>query len=114
MDTILEMVPFSNCDSESRIIKIVQKMVDEGDVEKYDIFFNENTLKRTRRHKKWEKEKKEAELVDMSELEKDLERNMNQRGEWFEKFLTNIEEKYTPKRKKKSITNGSRKQQKKM
>lgn len=64
MDKILEMVPFSNCDSEERIIDIVQNMVDNGEVLKYNSFFNENKSKKIKRHKKWEKEKQETELID--------------------------------------------------
>lgn len=64
MNKILELVPFSNCDSEPRFIEIVQKMVDDGEVERYEAFFNESKQKKLRRKKKWEKEKKEAEQVD--------------------------------------------------
>lgn len=67
MDKILEMVPFSNCDNEERIIEIVQKMVDNGEVLRYNSFFNENKSRKIKRRKKWEKEKQETELVD-SEL----------------------------------------------
>lgn len=64
MDVILEMVPFSNCDGEPRIIEIVQKMVDDGEVEYYKSFFNESKVKKMRRHKKWEKERQESEAID--------------------------------------------------
>lgn len=64
MDTILEMVPFSNCDSEPRIIEIVQKMVDNGEVESYNTFFNESRQRKLRRRKKWEKEHKEVEKIN--------------------------------------------------
>lgn len=64
MDKLLEMVPFSNCDNEPRYIKIVEKMVEDGEVERYECFFNENKVKKMRRKKKWEKEKKEAEQID--------------------------------------------------
>lgn len=64
MSKILEMVPFSNCDSEPRIINIVQKMVDQGEVESYTAFFNESKQKKLRRKRKWDKEKKETEQID--------------------------------------------------
>lgn len=64
MNTILEMVPFSNCDNEPRYIEIVEKMVENGEVERYEAFFNEGKQKKMRRRKKWEKEKKEAEKID--------------------------------------------------
>lgn len=64
MDLILELVPFSNCDSEPRILEIVRKMVDNGEVEEYSAFFNESGRKKNRRRKKWEEEKKEVESID--------------------------------------------------
>ncbi|KAJ8911613.1 hypothetical protein NQ315_015947 [Exocentrus adspersus] len=68
MDGILEMVPFSNCDSEERIIQIVQHMVDNNEVPKYDSFFNENKSRKMKRRKKWEKEKQETESIDSEYL----------------------------------------------
>lgn len=64
MDLILEMVPFSNCDSESRIQEVVRKMIDDGEVEEYPRFFNESKQKKARRRSKYEKEKKVAEMID--------------------------------------------------
>lgn len=64
MNKILELVPFSNCDNEPRYIEIVKKMVEDGEVERYETFFNERKQKKMRRRKKWEKEKEEAEKVD--------------------------------------------------
>ncbi|XP_023023312.2 J domain-containing protein CG6693 [Leptinotarsa decemlineata] len=109
MDKILEMVPFSNCDSEPRIIEIVQKMVDDGEVERYNNFFNESKLKKLRRRRKYEKEKKEVEQIDMSELEKEIEKNMKQRESNFANFMSDLESRYAPKRKKMSITDGETK-----
>lgn len=64
MDIILEMVPFSNCDNEPRYIEIVEKLVNDGEVERYDTFFNENKRKKMRRRRKYEKEKNEVEQID--------------------------------------------------
>lgn len=64
MDEILEMVPFSDCNSEPRIVEIVRKMVDNGEVEEYKRFFNESKRKKNRRLKKWEEEKRLSEKVD--------------------------------------------------
>lgn len=64
MNKILELVPFSNCDSEPRFMEIVQKMVNDGEVERFEAFFNESKQKKQRRKNKWEKERKEAEQVD--------------------------------------------------
>ncbi|KAJ8979361.1 hypothetical protein NQ317_010135 [Molorchus minor] len=110
MNKILEMVPFTNCEDESRITGIIQKMVDDGEVERYNAFFNENKQKKARRHKKWEKEKKEAEQIDIRDLEKDIEKNMKQRADQFGKLMAGIEEKYSKKRK--SITDSAAKKKK--
>lgn len=64
MDKILERVPFSNCDNEPRYIKIIEKLVEDGEVERYECFFNETKVKKMRRKKKWDKEKKEAEQIN--------------------------------------------------
>ncbi|CAG9812381.1 unnamed protein product [Phaedon cochleariae] len=42
------LVPFSNCDSKPRIIDIVQKMVDNEEVEYYKAFFNESKAQKMR------------------------------------------------------------------
>ncbi|KAG5865301.1 hypothetical protein JTB14_013797 [Gonioctena quinquepunctata] len=109
MDKILEMVPFSNCDDEARFIDIVQRMVDDGEVESYKSFFKESKQRKMRRHKKWEEEKKEAEQIDMKELEKEMELNMKKRASNFENFMNGLEDKYAPKKKRMSITDGSKK-----
>lgn len=62
-DRILEMVPFSNCDSEPRIIEIVRKLVEDGEVEEYDAFFKEPQRKKNKRRRKFENEKKLAESL---------------------------------------------------
>ncbi|XP_028131105.1 dnaJ homolog subfamily C member 9 [Diabrotica virgifera virgifera] len=109
MDSILEMVPFSNCDSEPRIIEIVQKMVDNGEVESYNTFFNESKQRKLRRKRKWELEKKQAEKIEMNELEKEMDKSMKERAANFENFMNDLEAKYAPKSKqRKSITDGSR------
>lgn len=64
MDHILEMVAFSDCDSEPRITEIVRELVDAGEVEEYDAFFKEPKKKKEKRRRKWEEEKKEAESME--------------------------------------------------
>lgn len=66
MDVILECVPFSDCDSEPRIIEIVRQLVDNGEVEEYDSFFNEPQRKKNRRRRKWEAEREEAEKLNLT------------------------------------------------
>lgn len=109
MNRILELVDFSNCESEPRIIEIVRKMVDDGEVEEYKSFFNENKQKKLRRHKKWEKEKQEAEQIDMAKLEKEMEENSRKRCQTFENLINGLEAKYAPKKKRMCITDGSTK-----
>lgn len=104
MNKILELVPFSNCNSEPRIIEIVREMVDNGEVPEYDGFFNESKAKKLRRRKKWEAEAKETAEIDMNELEKEMEENMKKRGKVFVDMLSNLEAKYAPKKARKSIT----------
>lgn len=64
MNKMLELIPFSNCDNEPRYIEIVQQMVDDGEVERYESFFNESKQKKLRRKRKWDKEKKEVEQIN--------------------------------------------------
>lgn len=109
MGIMLEMIPFSNCDSEPKIIEIVRKMVDAGEVPEYKAFFNESKVKKMRRRKKWDAEKKEAEMIDMQQLEKEMDANMKKRSEAFGELIANLEEKYAPKKPRKSITDGSEK-----
>ncbi|KRT79917.1 Chaperone [Oryctes borbonicus] len=61
MDIILESVPFSDCDSEPRIMEVVRKLIDNGELEEYDCFFNEPERKKNRRRRRWEAERREAE-----------------------------------------------------
>lgn len=64
MNRLLEMVPFSNCENEPRYIKVIEELIEEGEVERYECFFNESKAKKMRRKKKWDKEKKEAEQIN--------------------------------------------------
>lgn len=108
MNVLLEMVSFSNCDSEERLKGIVREMIDNGEVPEYDGFFNESKAKKARRHRKWEKERKETEEIDMAAIERDLMINRKKRAEEFGDFLSNLEQKYS-KKPRKSITSGSEK-----
>ncbi|RZC37004.1 J domain-containing protein [Asbolus verrucosus] len=106
MDLVLEMVPFSNCDSEPRIQEIVRNMIDNGEVEEYPGFFNESKQKKTRRRNKWEEEKKVAEMIDRRALEQEIEMNKEKRLKGFADLIANIESKYGGNAKRKSLTNG--------
>jgi len=52
MDFIFEMVPFMRCEDEPRMKEIVRKMIDRGEVEEFDCFFNEDRKKALRRKRK--------------------------------------------------------------
>lgn len=52
MNYILEAVPFTDCDAEPRLKEIIQGLVDKGEVEAYDDFFNEDEKKKDKRQKK--------------------------------------------------------------
>lgn len=52
MDFILESVPFTNCDEEPRLRKIIQKFIDDGEVPVFDEFVNESPRKAARRRRK--------------------------------------------------------------
>lgn len=99
MNHILEMVPFSNPDSEPRIIEIVRKMVDDGEVEEYSLFFNEPKRRKILRRKLYEKEKKEAEKISFEDLQKEIQVRRNENRKNFIDMIQKIEDKYTKKRK---------------
>lgn len=52
MDLIYEFVPFTNCDEEDRLKKIIQKFIDDGEVPAYDSFVNEPPRKAAKRKRK--------------------------------------------------------------
>ncbi|XP_066262706.1 J domain-containing protein CG6693 [Euwallacea similis] len=112
MNVLLEMVPFSRYDNEDRLIAILREMVDNGEVPEYDGFFNESKAKRNRRHKKWAKEQKEVENVDISQLEKEIDAAHKRRAEEFGSFLYDLEKKYAPKKSRKYLTGGTEKKEK--
>jgi len=105
MDLMLEMIPFSNCDSEPRIQEIVRKMIDDDEVEEYPGFFDEPKRKKNRRRNKWEEEKKMAEMIDVKALEREIEVNSEKRIKGFGDLVANLEAKYGDGKKRKSLTN---------
>ncbi|KAF5287730.1 hypothetical protein FQA39_LY15750 [Lamprigera yunnana] len=93
MNRILEMVPFSNCENEPRIIEIVRNMVNNGEVEEYSKFFNESKQKKTRRKLKEEREKRKSEQLNISD--NDLAEEIHQRQtQRMDNFLSMLEAKY--------------------
>ncbi|EEZ98799.1 J domain-containing protein CG6693-like Protein [Tribolium castaneum] len=108
MDLILEMVPFSNCANEPRIIEIVRKMVDDGEVEEYPGFFNEPAAKKARRKKKEDKEKKVAEKINRQTLDQEIKLNNERRLKGFADMISDLEAKYGGAKKRKSLTDGQK------
>ncbi|KAJ8984311.1 hypothetical protein NQ317_012282 [Molorchus minor] len=85
MDIIVKLVPFSNCQSEPRIVRVVRQMVAKGEVPNFRAFFHESWAKRARRHKKWERERKETESISIADIEQKIDSSFKQRGKRFEK-----------------------------
>lgn len=52
MDFIYETVPFTNCDEEPRLRKIIEGFIADGSVPEYDLFVNEPSKKAARRKRK--------------------------------------------------------------
>lgn len=63
MNHIFEAVPFTTISEEPRLCRIIQKLIDSGEVSAYDAFVNEPKAKKERRRRKYEKEAKEAEEI---------------------------------------------------
>ncbi|XP_001601586.1 dnaJ homolog subfamily C member 9 [Nasonia vitripennis] len=77
MDYILESVPFTSCEEEPRLHKIINDLIEKGEVPEFESFTKEDERKRMRRKRKWAKEAKEAERLEkMRAIEKeDAEKN---------------------------------------
>ncbi|XP_045481786.1 J domain-containing protein CG6693-like [Harmonia axyridis] len=80
MTKMMEHIPFANPETEPRIIEVIRGLVDKGEVEEYDQFFNEPAKRRRLRHKKYQKEKEEVEKESSVKKAKfqqysDLEKN---------------------------------------
>ncbi|KAF2880195.1 hypothetical protein ILUMI_25996 [Ignelater luminosus] len=112
MDRILEMVPFSECDSEPRIIEIVREMVNNGEVEEYSCFFNEPQKNKNKRRRKWEQEKKEAEELNISDddIALQIQKQQEKREKHMDDFMKQLEAKYSgdgKTKKRKSLKNST-------
>ncbi|XP_045481731.1 J domain-containing protein CG6693-like [Harmonia axyridis] len=103
MTKMMEYIPFANPESEPRIIEVMRGLVDKGEVEEYDQFFNEPARKRRLRHKKYQKEKEEVEKESMEDVER-LTNEIQERSlSNFMNMISHFETKYGNK-KRKSIT----------
>lgn len=68
MNFFYENVSFANIEHEQRYIDIVKQMVDAGELEYFDCFFNEDKRKKQRRHQKYQREREEVEKIDSKVL----------------------------------------------
>lgn len=121
MNVILEQVPFSNCDSEERIISIVRRLVDSDELPEYKRFFNEPKASKLRRRKKYEKEREESERIQTDDsLFEQIQKRQQERGNDFFKLIQSIEDTYDKKKgtpkgsnaKRRAITDGESGEQK--
>ncbi|OAF66064.1 DnaJ subfamily C member 9 [Intoshia linei] len=105
LDKIYQSLIGYDMKNENRIKNVIMDLIDQDEVEKYEIFINEPEIKKKKRHKKMKLQAKEAEKCKDGEDEKDLIaliRNKNKKKDC-EDFLDGLAEKYndTSKKKKK-------------
>ncbi|XP_049545748.1 J domain-containing protein CG6693 [Anopheles darlingi] len=97
-----QTVPFMSCEDEPRVAKIVQELIDAGEVPAYDAFLKEPKAKRDRRHKKYAREAKLASEVkrqrdeesELSSLRKQLAVRNQERKGTFESMIASLEARY--------------------
>ncbi|XP_035787650.1 J domain-containing protein CG6693-like [Anopheles albimanus] len=97
-----QTVPFMSCEDEPRVAKIVQELIDAGEVPAYDAFLKEPKAKRDRRHKKYAREAKEASEVkrqrdeesELASLRKQLAVRKQERKGTFESMIASLEARY--------------------
>ncbi|XP_058836859.1 J domain-containing protein CG6693 [Topomyia yanbarensis] len=92
---MMDCVPFMSCEDEPRIMEIVKKMVEAGEVPEYKIFSDEPKAKRDRRHKKYAKEAKEAAILKEKIKQKSLEQQIAVRQSDRERGFTTLLDKLT-------------------
>ncbi|XP_017768125.1 PREDICTED: J domain-containing protein CG6693-like [Nicrophorus vespilloides] len=98
IDLMYETVPFLKLDTEERMVGIVRKLVDDGELEEYDVFFNEPKSKKDKRRKKMEREQKEAEKIQNdTDLQNEIKKNREKRESSFFNLLDTLESKYSNK-----------------
>uniref|UniRef100_A0A2M4AWX7 J domain-containing protein n=2 Tax=Anopheles triannulatus TaxID=58253 RepID=A0A2M4AWX7_9DIPT len=97
-----QTVPFMSCEDEPRVAKIVQELIDAGEVPAYDAFLKEPKAKRDRRHKKYAREAKLATEVkrqrdeesDLASLRKQLAVRSQERKGTFQSMIASLEARY--------------------
>ncbi|XP_050522852.1 dnaJ homolog subfamily C member 9 [Daktulosphaira vitifoliae] len=107
MTFIINMVPFSSVHEEDRLREILEKIIEEEDLPKYETFTNEPLFKKKRRLLKAKRQEAEFEKMQV-ELEKEKKSNKNddndlllaiqkrsaERAEQMDDFLSRMEAKY--------------------
>ncbi|XP_077288428.1 J domain-containing protein CG6693 [Arctopsyche grandis] len=80
MDYITDSTPFARVSDEPRLIEILQKMIDDGEVPEYELFINEPEKKKATRHKKAAREAQEVEnlnkMIEIQNQEKGKENDL--------------------------------------
>ncbi|XP_065156636.1 J domain-containing protein CG6693 [Atheta coriaria] len=94
-------IPFLDCANEERIMNIVRNLIDEGEVEEYDGFFNEPKAKKLRRKKREESYKITDE--EAAKLAEEFEKGRAARMDNFADTMARLEEKYCNPKQKKAI-----------
>jgi len=108
MDAIMETVLCCSADDEPRIGSIIKEAIEKKEIEPYPAFTKETTKKKKARKQRAEKEKREAEEMQKEmglgnedeSLTKMIKLRQESRDKNFNNFLTNLEEKYAPKKGK--------------
>lgn len=98
---IINSVPFIAVESEPRLKKIVQEMIDAEEVPEYKIFTNEPAAKRKRRHQKYAREKLESDQLKKKikqstnlSLEQQIMKRQESRQTSFSSLMDRLMEKY--------------------
>lgn len=97
---MMETVPFMSCEDEPRILEIVKRMIDSGEVPEYKSFTEEPKTKRDRRHKRYAKEAREANELKKklnkptSSLEQQIASRQSQRENGFLSLIDRITQRY--------------------
>jgi DnaJ homolog subfamily C member 9 len=97
----MEHVPFMCVEDEPRFHEIVNEWIASGEVPEFTAFTKEPTSKRSRRHKKYARESKEAEVLkkersdENNDLAKQIMKRQENRGKTFDSFLDKLAQKYS-------------------
>lgn len=92
---MMNAVPFMQVTDEPRIIEYVKELIDEKEVEEFEIFTKEPKEKRNKRHKKYAREAKEAEVIkERISLEQIISKRHSDRASSSENFFDSLIKKY--------------------